>query len=100
MFKDNELTMTNGTSSTISIGAWMKLDAIKLLGLIPIVGSLVALVIYCVILFGSETAPSIKNRMIATLIWMAIGLVIAGLLIAILGIGAFTAFAQSMAERN
>ena len=100
MFKDNELTMTNGTSSTISIGTWMKLDAIKLLGFIPIVGSLATLIIYCVILFGSETAPSIKNRMFATLIWMAIGLVVFGIMIAIFGIGIFTAMAQRRGEAN
>ena len=99
MFKDDELTMTNGTSSTISIGTWMKFDAIKFLGIIPFVGTLAVIIIYCVILFGSETAPSIKNRMIATLIWMAIGLVIGGLLLAIVGIGAFTALAQRMTER-
>ena len=98
MFKDNELTMTNGTSSTISIGTWMKLDAIKILGIIPFIGPLAALIIFCVILFGSETAPSIKNRMIATIIWMVIGLVIGGLLLAIVGIGAFTALAQRMTE--
>ena len=98
MFKDNELTMTSGTSSTISIGTWMKFDAIKFLGLIPIVGTLAVLIIYCVILFGSETAPSIKNRMIATIIWMVIGLVIGGLLLGIVGIGAFTALAQRMTE--
>ena len=96
MFKDTELSMTNGTSSTVSVGTWMKFDAIKLLGLIPIVGTLVTLIIYCVILFGSETAPSIKNRMIATLIWIAIGLVICGLLIAIAGVGAFTSLAERL----
>ena len=40
MFKDSELSMSNGTSATASVGTWMKLDAIKLLGLIPIVGQL------------------------------------------------------------
>ncbi len=100
MFKDDELSMTNGTSSTVSIGTWMKFDAIKFLGLIPIVGSLAAIIIYCVILFGSETAPSIKNRMIASLIWMAIGLVIVGLAIVIFGVGAFTALMQRFGEAN
>ena len=76
----------------------MKLDAIKLLGLIPIVGQLAVIVIYCVILFGSETAPSVKNRMIATLIWVVIGLVIGGLLLGIFGVAAITAFAQSIGE--
>ena len=98
MFKDSELSKSNGTSATASVGTWMKLDAIKLLGIIPIVGQLAVIVIYCVILFGSETAPSVKNRMIATLIWVVIGLVIGGLLLGIFGVAAITAFAQSIGE--
>ena len=72
----------------------MKYDAIRILGVIPFVGWLAVLIIYCVILFGSETAPSIKNRMIADLIWIALALVVFGVLIAIFGIGALAAFAQ------
>ncbi len=94
MFKNNELESANGSTATITVGTWMKFDAIRILGVIPFVGWLAVLIIYCVILFGSETAPSIKNRMIADLIWIAIGLAICGVLIAIFGIGALAALAQ------
>ncbi len=94
MFKNNELESANGSTATITVGTWLKFDAIRILGVIPFVGWLAVLIIYCVILFGSETAPSIKNRMIADLIWIAIGLIICGILIAIFGIGALAAFAQ------
>jgi hypothetical protein len=44
--------------------------------LIPIIGSIVLIVIYLVLLFGSKTAPSLKNRIIASLIWVGIALAV------------------------
>ncbi|MCL1796726.1 MAG: hypothetical protein FWG24_00130 [Eggerthellaceae bacterium] len=76
MFNESKLAPTNGSSATISIKDWLLLDLLLLLNIIPIIGSIACLVIYLIIGFGKETAPSMKNRVIMTLIWCAISIVL------------------------
>ncbi|NTU89137.1 MAG: hypothetical protein HGA54_04405 [Actinobacteria bacterium] len=76
MFDNSELASRNGTSATVSIGNWMAIDCINLLNLIPIVGSIAALVIFLVMAFGSSTAPSVKNRLLAYFVWALIQLLL------------------------
>ena len=76
MFKNDELKRKSGLSGTIGVGTWMAVDAIALLSVIPVVGSIAALVIYIYLLAAKATAPSIKNRIAADLIWVLIALVL------------------------
>ena len=102
MFNDNQLREKNGTSATISVGNWLGLDAIGFLTMIPIVGAIAAIIIYIVMLCSTETAPSIKNRIIACIIWSAIGLAFSAVLIGIaVAIGLNSADAlKSFIEEN
>lgn len=85
MFDETKLAAENGTSSTIKIKDWLLLDCIGLLNIIPILGSIAALVLYLIIAFSSGTSPSMKNRVLASFIWMIIWLVIWFLFIFLFG---------------
>lgn len=76
MFDESRLASENGVSSTVKIKDWILLDLLSFLNIIPIVGSIAYIVILCVIGFGSKSAISMKNRVIASLIWMAVGIVL------------------------
>ncbi len=76
MFNEGKLLAQNGTSATVRVKDWLLLDCIALLNLIPILGSIACIVIYLIIAFGSSSAVSLKNRVLASLIWVAIWIVI------------------------
>ena len=67
-----DLSYKNGDSATIGISDWLILDAISFLNIIPIAGTVACLVIYIVIAAKYETAPSVKNRIIASLVWLGV----------------------------
>ena len=74
LFSENKLARRNGLSATVKISDWMKADCLSFLNFIPVFGSIIAIVIYCILAFSSKTAKSLKNRYIADLIWAAIAL--------------------------
>lgn len=67
-----DLSYKNGDSATVGIGDWLLLDAIGFLNLIPIVGTVACLVLYIIIAASRETAPSVQNRIIVSLIWLGV----------------------------
>lgn len=79
MFDESKLAPQNGVSATVTIKDWLLLDCISLLNIIPILGSIVALILYLIIAFSSGTSVSMKNRVLASLlwfvIWIAVGLI-------------------------
>lgn len=75
MFDETKLAAENGTSATVSVKHWLLLDCIQFLNIIPIIGTIAALVILLVIAFGGKSAISVKNRIIADLIWLVIAIV-------------------------
>lgn len=75
MFDESKLAASNGTSATVTIKDWLLYDCISLLNIIPIIGTIAALVIYAIIGFGSSAAPSMKNRVLASLVWLVICIV-------------------------
>ncbi|MCL2806916.1 MAG: hypothetical protein FWD27_01920 [Coriobacteriia bacterium] len=76
MFKEQKLSGQNGNSATVSIKNWLLLDCLAFLNLIPIIGSVAYIVIILIIGFGTKTAISLKNRVIAALIWAGIWIVL------------------------
>lgn len=85
MFDESRLAPQNGVSATVTIKDWLLLDCIGFLNIIPIVGSIVALVLYLVIGFGSTTAVSMKNRVLASLLWFVIWFVLGILFLFVFG---------------
>jgi len=85
MFRQDEIAQENGQSATIGIKQWLVLDLVSLLNIIPIVGSIAALIIYIVIAVRNDTAPSMKSRIIMSLIWAGIFIVL-GLILMTLGV--------------
>ncbi len=85
MFSENKLARKNGTAAAVKLGDWMALDCIGFLNLIPLLGSIAALVIYLVIAFSSKTSYSVKTRVRANFIWalIAIGIYIVMLVLAL-----------------
>lgn len=94
MFDQSQLAMKNGSSATVSIKDWLLLDCLMFLNLIPIVGSIAVIVIYCVIGFGNTAAPSMRARILASLIWAAIAL-IALILLTMFGVFSLAAYINS-----
>lgn len=76
MFNQDKIAEANGASATVGLKQWLLMDCIMFLNIIPIIGSIAALVIYLVIAFGSNTAPSMKYRIIASLIWCVVSIVV------------------------
>ena len=72
LFNNASLSWRNGDSATVSVGDWLLLDVIGFLNLIPIVGTVACLVLYIVIAANRETAPSVQNRIIVSLIWLGV----------------------------
>lgn len=93
MFDESKLSAANGSSATVSIKDWLLYDCINFLSIIPIVGTIAALVIYAIIGFGNSAAPSMKNRVLASFIWLVICIVVLIVLFAggILSLGMFDA---------
>ncbi|MEG2933279.1 MAG: hypothetical protein RR842_06830 [Gordonibacter sp.] len=99
MFDETQLAPKNGTSATITIKEWLLLDCVSLLNIIPILGSIACIVIYAIIAFGSSTAISMKNRVLASLVWFAIWFVIALIfLFAMGGLGMLASVSSSYAN--
>jgi len=76
MFDETKLAAQNGVSSTVSIKDWLLLDCIAFLNLIPVLGSIAAIIIYLIIAFGSSTSLSMKNRVLASIVWIVIWIII------------------------
>ena len=100
MFDESKLAPQNGVSATVSIKDWLLLDCIALLNIIPIVGSIVALILYIVIAFGSTTSVSMKNRVLASLLWLVIWTIV-GLLVLFVfgGFAALVSLSNSIANQ-
>ena len=64
MFRQDEIAQENGQSATVGIKQWLVLDLVSLLNIIPIIGSIAALIIYIIIAVRNDTAPSMKSRII------------------------------------
>lgn len=75
-FSNFNLSSQNGDSATISIKNWIVLQLISLLSVIPIVGSVVVLVLYIILAFRNDVAPSLANYLKAMLIISAVVLAI------------------------
>ena len=88
-FSEAKMSRLNGQSANIKLGDWMKADCLFLLNFIPGIGSLVALIVFCILAFSSKTAKSMKTRYQADLIWSGVFLVLFilffGFIIAIAG---------------
>lgn len=76
-FSDDNLIFQAGSSATITMKTWLLLHLLGFFNLIPIVGSIVWLVIYLMIGFRAETAPSIQNYIKLQVIFSVIGIVLA-----------------------
>ncbi len=89
LFSETKMARINGTSATMKLGDWLKLDCLSFLTLIPCVGSIAYIVIYCILAFSSKTNKSLKARYQASLIWAAVGLALyLVLIIAVVAMGA------------
>ena len=88
MFNNHDLSAKHGQSATMGAGTWMAFDCLALLNIIPVIGTIACIIIYIVLLVSSKTAPSLKNRIIANLIWIAIAIV-ASIALALSGVLAF-----------
>ena len=71
-----DLSYKNGDSATVSVGDWLLLDVIGFLNLVPIVGTVACLVLYIVIAANRDTAPSVQNRIIVSLIWLGVWILV------------------------
>lgn len=90
IFNDVDMSQKNGDSSTVSIVNWFVYDLIKFLSIIPIIGTIIELVLLIVIAATRETSPSIQNRIIMDLIWLAAGLVLVAILVLFALLGSFS----------
>lgn len=80
--QEDVLWNKNGGSATVIIKDWLKLDCVMLLSVIPIIGTIAAIIIYIVLGFHRNTAISIKSRIQANLVWLIVWLILS-LIIAI-----------------
>ena len=76
MFDDERMADRNGVSATVSVRDWFLFDLLSLLNLIPIVGPLALIGIYIALACVRGTAPSVASRVIMSLIWIAVEVVI------------------------
>lgn len=74
--QEDRLWNENGSAAKITVKDWLKIDCIMLLSIIPVLGTIAAIIIYIVLAFDKSTAISIKNRIKADLIWMLIFFII------------------------
>lgn len=95
-FEDDNLTFQDGTSATISLKTWFLFHLLSLFNLIPIIGFIIWIVIFLWIGLRQETAPSIRNYVKLQLIFVAVSLVVAMILI-IFGVGFFAALGAALA---
>ena len=68
IFDEAQISNENGTSATVGLKQWLILDCIMFLNIIPVIGSVAALVIYLILAFGNRAAPSIRYRIMASLV--------------------------------
>lgn len=76
IFDEAQIAEENGSSATVSLKQWLLLDCVMFLNIIPVIGSVAALVIYLILAFGNRAAPSIRYRIMASLIWCVIAFVL------------------------
>ena len=62
LFSENKMARVNGTSATMKLGDWLKVDCLSLLSLIPCIGTIAYFVILCILTFSSKTNKSLKAR--------------------------------------
>lgn len=70
------LMYDNGPSASITTKDWMKLDCIQFLSIIPVLGTIAAIVIYIILALNNETPKSMKTRLRANIIWALISLIL------------------------
>ena len=92
IFDNTKIADENGTSATVGLKQWLVMDCIMFLNIIPVLGSLAALAIYLVLAFGNRAAPSMRYRIMASLIWCVIAII----LIVILTTAGFFTFGTSI----
>ena len=97
MFDEQRLASNNGNSATVSIKDWLLLDCLGFINLIPIIGTIAYIIIILVIAFGSSTTISLKNRILATMVWVIIGIVLSIILTIIFG-GTLLSFLATVAN--
>lgn len=73
---EEQLIEENGTSARITISDWIKLDCIKFLSVIPVLGTIAAIIIYVILSNRNETPKSMQSRIRADIIWALIALII------------------------
>lgn len=93
MFKEHALSARNGVSATVSFMDWLKFNCIGFLCFIPFIGGIAAIVIYLIIGFNRETAPSMSNCIKASLLFAAISIGISLFLILLFGVSIFAGLA-------
>lgn len=76
IFDEAQISNENGTSATVGLKQWLILDCIMFLNIIPVIGSVAALVIYLILAFGNRAAPSIRYRIMASLIWCVVAFIL------------------------
>lgn len=76
IFDESQISNENGNSATVGLKQWLLFDCIMFLNIIPVIGSIVALVIYLILAFGNRAAPSIRYRIMASLIWCVIAFIL------------------------
>lgn len=81
---EDTLWNKNGGSATIYVKDWMKLDCIMLLSIIPIIGTIAAIIIYVILGFHQGTAASIKSRIQANLAWLMIILIMSLIIVIVI----------------
>jgi len=97
MFNEQKLAPQNGHSATVTIKDWLLLDCLGFLNLIPILGTIAYIIIILVIALSGQTAVSLKNRVLANIIWMIIGIIVSIIVTVLFG-GALAALISSAAN--
>lgn len=75
-FSDEQLSLKNGQSATISTVNWLALELLSLLNFIPLVGTIVWLILYILLCVKGTTAPSIRSYIKLSLILALIGTIV------------------------
>lgn len=76
MFNEDEMQIRNGMSATMTIGDWIKYMLLGLINIVPIIGPIAYLVICIILMVNKETNKSLRNFMLAGLIFGAVVFVI------------------------
>ncbi len=94
-FNDDTLSLKNGYSATVSIGDWFKLMLISFFSFIPLIGFFIAIIVYAVLAFRSETAPSVANYLKAMFILSGISFIL-GVFIIVVIVGSLSGLSSAV----